>query len=81
MLNRENFYFLSQSSQIWLQINGIKVRKNIQNFSSISLKLCQLSKKKTGTWGVNTTIAIRINCYRNSLKQDLFNCDMLSLVA
>ena len=37
--------------------------------------------KNTGTWGVNTTIAIRINCYRKSLKQDTFNCAMLSIVA
>ena len=29
----------------------------IQNFSSISLTLCLLDQKNTGTWGVNTTIA------------------------
>ena len=28
----------------------------MQNFSSISPKLCLLSQKYTGTWGVNTTI-------------------------
>ena len=30
----------------------------IQNFSSISLKLCLLDQKNTGTQGVNITIAI-----------------------
>ena len=30
--------------------------EKIQNFSSISLKLCLLGQKNTGTWGVNNTI-------------------------
>ena len=30
----------------------------MQNFNSISLKLCLLGQK-TGTWGVNTTIAAK----------------------
>ena len=30
--------------------------QQIQNFSSISPKLCQIGQKNTGTWGVNTTI-------------------------
>ena len=28
----------------------------MQHFSSISLKLCLLGKKNTGTWGVNITV-------------------------
>ena len=30
----------------------------IPNFNSISLKLCLLDQKNTGTWGVNNTIGI-----------------------
>ena len=30
----------------------------IQNFSSISLKLCLLGQKNTGTWGVNITLSM-----------------------
>ena len=31
----------------------------IQNFSSISEKLCLLGQNYTRTWGVNTTITVR----------------------
>ena len=34
--------------------------QQIQNFSTISPKLHQLSQKKTGTWGVNITIVITV---------------------
>ena len=33
-----------------------KSYEKIQNVSSISLKLCLLGQKSTGTWGVNITI-------------------------
>ena len=46
--NRENFYFSSQSSQIWWQISGIEVRK--------THKISAQYIKNTGTWGVNATI-------------------------
>ena len=54
-LNRGKL-FSNQSFQILWLIGGIKVYGKIQNFSSISLKLCLLGQKNTGTWGVNITI-------------------------
>ena len=53
-LNRGNFYLSSQKFPLWWIISGISHDK-IQNFSSISPKLCLLGQKYTGTWGVNTT--------------------------
>ena len=52
-LNRDFLNFSNQSFQIW----WLKVWtfEKIQNFSSISLKLCLLGPKHIGTWGVNTT--------------------------
>ena len=47
-LYRENFYVSSQRCQ--------RSHDKIQNFSSISLKLCVLDQKYTGTSDVNTTI-------------------------
>ena len=45
-LNRENFYFSSQSFQIWWQISGLKVWKNAKFQLNIS-KLWQLGQKNT----------------------------------
>ena len=48
--------------------------ENIQNFSSISLKFCLLGQKNTGTWAVNTPIAVlgnlicvKIHCVYHTL--------------
>ena len=37
--------------------------RTIKNFISISLKLCLLVPKNTGTWVVNTTVAINFKIY------------------
>ena len=37
-------------------ISGVFGHDKIRNFSSISLKLCLLDHKNTGTWGVNNTL-------------------------
>ena len=55
-LHRGNFYLSSQSFQIRGLISNMEVMIKRQNFSSISLKLCQLDQKNTGTFGVNNTI-------------------------
>ena len=55
-LNRGNFLFFkldfSNLGVHWLYVSHDK----IQNFNSISLKLCLLDQKNTGTWGVNNII-------------------------
>ena len=38
----------------------------IQNFSSISQKLCLLGEKYTGTWAVNTTIVLTVGGHVSS---------------
>ena len=57
-LNRGNFYFSNQSFQISKFPNNWRYDSygQIQNFSSISEKLCLLGEKNTGTCGLNATI-------------------------
>ena len=45
-LNRENFYFSSQSFQIWWQISGLKVWKNAKFQLNIS-KIMAVRPKNT----------------------------------
>ena len=56
MLNRENVNFSNWSFQILWLISSMDVKKKIQNFSSISLKLCLLGQQ-TRNMGCNTTIS------------------------
>ena len=53
-----NFSPSSHSFEIWLIIR-VRNSQQMQNFSSVSSKLCQLSQKNTGTWGVIITIVER----------------------
>ena len=48
----EKFYFSNQKFQICWLISHKEV-KNIQNFSSVSLKIKPARPKSTGTWVVN----------------------------
>ena len=58
----EEFFILQiRVLRFGLVIRGMEDMKKIQNFSSISPKLCLLGKKNTGTLVVNTTIDLMFN--------------------
>ena len=60
-LNRGKFYSFKLEFSNFMANWRYKIYGKIQNFSSISLRLCLLDQKNTGTWGVNITIADNIS--------------------
>ena len=63
-LNRENFYSFKLDFSNFVANWPYKGYGKIQNFSSISLKLCLLDQKNTGTWTVNITIDLHRSVLR-----------------
>ena len=64
--NGQNFYLSSQDFEIrWLIGDGSL--QQMQNFSTISEKLCQLGPKNTGALNVNTTIDVYLVIYETVL--------------
>ena len=55
-LNRGNFYFFKLEFSNFVANWRYESYGKIQKISSISLKLCLLGQKNTGTWIGNTTI-------------------------
>ena len=58
-LNRGKFYFLKLEFSNYVANWQNESYGHIQNFSSISLKLCLLGQIYSGTWDVNTTLTVR----------------------